>query len=80
MDDHHDQPIWPMLQGAANYAWNLIEEAWGMIWRTTVESRAGTAVGQVEHHRQAKGEMQEVDQAGAKAQDITNAIASLKTR
>jgi hypothetical protein len=37
MDDHHHQPIWPMIQGAANYAWNLIEEAWGMIWKPAEE-------------------------------------------
>ena len=24
-----------MLQGAANYAWNVIEEIWGMIWSQT---------------------------------------------
>jgi hypothetical protein len=39
MDDHHHQPVWPMIQGAANYAWNLIEEAWGMIWKPADESR-----------------------------------------
>ncbi|KAF2029681.1 hypothetical protein EK21DRAFT_33472, partial [Setomelanomma holmii] len=40
MDDHHHQPIWPMIQGAANYAWNLIEEAWGMIWTASAKSMA----------------------------------------
>ncbi|KAF2829032.1 hypothetical protein CC86DRAFT_272688, partial [Ophiobolus disseminans] len=39
MDDHHQQPIWPMVQGAANYAWNLIEEAWAMVWKPRNESR-----------------------------------------
>lgn len=80
MDDHHDQPIWPMLQGAANYAWNLIEEAWGMIWRPVAESQAGTAKGQAEyHHQAAEGEMREVDRAGGNEQHVTSAIASAKT-
>lgn len=34
MDDHHHQPMWPLVQGAANYAWNIIEEVWGMIWKS----------------------------------------------
>jgi hypothetical protein len=80
MDDHHDQPIWPMLQGAANYAWNLVEEAWSMIWRPAVGSHGFTAKSQVEHHHQAaKGEMREVDRASANEQHITSAIASAKT-
>jgi hypothetical protein len=37
MDDHHDQPVWPMVQGAANYAWNLIEEAVAMVWNPVHE-------------------------------------------
>lgn len=81
MDDHHDQPIWPMLQGAANYAWNLIEEAWNMIWRPAAVSHGVAAKSQVEqHHQAAEGEMQEVDRASANEQYIMSAIASAKTR
>lgn len=59
MDDHHHQPIWPMIQGAANYAWNLIEEAWNMLWmaaNTAREQMIGHQ-GDSAHH---DSEMQEV--------------------
>jgi hypothetical protein len=29
-----------MVQGAANYAWNLIEEAWAMIWKSVDSPQA----------------------------------------
>ncbi|KAH7069154.1 hypothetical protein BKA63DRAFT_477994 [Paraphoma chrysanthemicola] len=59
MDDHHHQPIWPMIQGAANYAWNLIEEAWSMIWPQRAESSRIMIHG----HERAfhAGDMSEVD-------------------
>ncbi|KAF1846427.1 uncharacterized protein K460DRAFT_367218 [Cucurbitaria berberidis CBS 394.84] len=31
MDDHHHQPIWPMLQGALDYILNIAGEAWAML-------------------------------------------------
>ncbi|KAF1919898.1 hypothetical protein BDU57DRAFT_155487 [Ampelomyces quisqualis] len=71
MDDHHDQPIWPMIQGAASYAWNMIEEAWAMIWRPAAEPRPVTVKGQIEYHDQAEGEMREVDRASANAQEVS---------
>jgi hypothetical protein len=50
-----------MVQGAANYAWNLIEEAWAMVWKSRNEFR-GTAVEEgsksIQHIR---GEMREVN-------------------
>ncbi|KAH7088752.1 hypothetical protein FB567DRAFT_619536 [Paraphoma chrysanthemicola] len=59
MDDYHHQPIWPMIQGAANYAWNLIEEAWSMIWPQRTESSRIMIHG---HERALHaGEMSEVD-------------------
>lgn len=42
MDDHHQQPIWPMIQGAANYAWNLVEEAWAVVWKPAEQQRSRT--------------------------------------
>jgi hypothetical protein len=69
MDDHHDQPIWPMIQGAANYAWNLIEEAWAMIWRPAIELRACAVRDDAEDARNAEGQMREVDGGVAIAVD-----------
>jgi len=60
MDDHHQQPIWPMVQGAANYAWNLIEEAWAMVWRPRDESRGTAVIEEPQRVQQPRGEMQEV--------------------
>jgi hypothetical protein len=60
MDDHHIQPIWPMVQGAANYAWNLIEEAWGMIWKPAAEPRARAMEQEPARAPQAVREMREV--------------------
>lgn len=40
MDDHHQQPIWPMVQGAVDYALNLAGEVWAMIYRQPEEPRA----------------------------------------
>jgi hypothetical protein len=31
-----------MIQGTANYAWNLIEEAWAMIWKPVETPQART--------------------------------------
>jgi hypothetical protein len=60
MDDDHHQPIWPMIQGAANYAWNLIEEAWTMVWKP-VDATPGQVVrGQAERVHHGKSEMREV--------------------
>lgn len=39
MDDHHYQPIWPMVQGAFDYIMNLLGEAWSMVWKPTPEPR-----------------------------------------
>jgi hypothetical protein len=60
MDDHHIQPIWPMVQGAANYAWNLIEEAWGMIWKPAAEPRARAMEQEPARAPQVVREMREV--------------------
>jgi hypothetical protein len=70
MDDYTDQPIWPMIQGAANYAWNLIEEAWSMIWRPVAEPRA-RPVDEPARASQAEGEMREVG-LDRRAVDATN--------
>jgi len=59
MDDHHHQPIWPMIQGAANYAWNLIEEAWGMIWKPAEERAVRAETGGV---ARVEATMREVDE------------------
>jgi hypothetical protein len=59
MDDHHHQPIWPMIQGAANYAWNLIEEAWGMIWKPAEE---GTVRNESGGGARVETTMREVDE------------------
>ncbi|KAF2844796.1 hypothetical protein T440DRAFT_435906 [Plenodomus tracheiphilus IPT5] len=40
MDDHHQQPIWPMMQGAVDYMLNLAGEVWTMIWKPAPEARA----------------------------------------
>jgi hypothetical protein len=42
MDDHHQQPVWPMIQGAANYAWNLVEEAWAFVWKPAEQQQTQT--------------------------------------
>lgn len=60
MDDHHDQPIWPMIQGAANYAFNIIEEVWGMIWRPVYKPQEQTGSETPSPSRENQGEMQEV--------------------
>jgi hypothetical protein len=60
MDDHHDQPIWPMIQGAANYGWNLIEEALAMIWKPAVAPQAQAMGARPECKHQSDGEMREV--------------------
>lgn len=73
MDDHHDQPIWPMIQGAANYAFNLIEEAWGMIWKPIYESRQRTAGETSALPHQTQGEMKEVAASGI-ATNLTNSV------
>ncbi|KAH7356100.1 hypothetical protein BKA66DRAFT_254880 [Pyrenochaeta sp. MPI-SDFR-AT-0127] len=41
MDDHHHQPIWPMLQGALDYILNLAGEGWAMIWKPSQEPGKG---------------------------------------
>jgi hypothetical protein len=61
MDDHHQQPIWPMVQGAANYAWNLIEEAWAMVWGPRVEATTAATPTLPKGDPKTRGEMQEVD-------------------
>jgi hypothetical protein len=61
MDDHHQQPIWPMVQGAANYAWNLIEEVWAMVWKPRSQAQAVTPSDGKERVEQPRREMQEVD-------------------
>ncbi|KAH9882212.1 hypothetical protein J1614_001384 [Plenodomus biglobosus] len=40
MDDHHQQPIWPMMQGILDYALNIAGEVWIMIWKPKPEQRA----------------------------------------
>ena len=60
MDDHHQQPIWPMVQGAANYAWNLIEELCAMVWRPRDDPRDGAVKGEPQHVQQTRREMKEV--------------------
>jgi len=61
MDDHHQQPIWPMIQGAANYAWNLIEEVWTMVWRPRVETSGATTSTVPERDSQIRSEMKKVE-------------------
>lgn len=39
MDDHHYQPIWPMVQGAFDYIMNIFGEVWNMIWKPSSDSR-----------------------------------------
>lgn len=39
MDDHHYQPIWPMVQGAFDYIMNVFGEVWSMIWKPAPDSR-----------------------------------------
>ncbi|EAT84049.1 hypothetical protein SNOG_08881 [Parastagonospora nodorum SN15] len=53
MDDHRDQPLWPMIQGAANYAWNLIEEALAMIWKPAVIPQAQAMGARTERKHQS---------------------------
>lgn len=48
MDDHYWQPIWPMIQGALDYALNLMGELLWMIWRPTEDHQPMLAV-QAEH-------------------------------
>jgi hypothetical protein len=69
MDDHHDQPIWPMVQGAANYAWNLIEEALDMVLKPAIERRACATKNEAERARKAEREMQDVNRGVAIADD-----------
>lgn len=70
MDDHHDQPIWPMIQGAANYAWNLIEEAWAMIWKQAGAPPAQAVCARTERKHQSDGEMREVDHDFAASKNL----------
>jgi hypothetical protein len=49
-----------MIQGAANYAWNLIEEAWAMIWKQSGTPQAQAACAGTERKQQSDGEMREV--------------------
>jgi hypothetical protein len=58
-----------MVQGAANYAWNLIEEAWAMIWRPADEPRARAVKEDTERAHEAAREMQEVDSDVSVASD-----------
>ncbi|CBX94084.1 hypothetical protein IAQ61_003955 [Plenodomus lingam] len=46
MDDHYQQPIWPMLQGAVDYALNIAGEIWSMIWISKPELRAVPVIAQ----------------------------------
>lgn len=75
MDDHHHQPIWPMVQGAANYAWNLIEEAWGMIWKP--RSEAGVTAARTDlagKFQVRRGEMQEVISESRKEKSLLSVV------
>ena len=74
MDDHHDQPIWPMIQGAANYAFNIIEEVWGMIWRPVYKPQEQTGSETPSPSRENQGEMQEVGHDDI-AKKIANPLA-----
>jgi len=69
MDDYHDQPIWPMIQGAANYAWNLIEEAWAMIWKQGGTPQAQAVCARIERKHQSGGEIREVASDFAASED-----------
>jgi hypothetical protein len=69
MDDHHDQPVWPMVQGAANYAWNLIEEAVAMVWNPVHEPRAYAVRDDAAGTQKAEREMQEVNRGATIAGD-----------
>jgi hypothetical protein len=76
MDDHHDQPIWPMIQGAANYAWNLIEEVWALVWSPAGDPRTHAVREDMERANQAAREMREVDSKVTMAND-TRATSNL---
>jgi hypothetical protein len=76
MDDHYDQPIWPMVQGAANYAWNLIEEVLAMVLKAAIEPRACAAKSDAERARKAEREMQGVNRGVATADDARGAPKS----
>tara|TARA_R110002003_G_scaffold814_5_gene21570 strand:- start:22542 stop:22790 length:249 start_codon:yes stop_codon:yes gene_type:complete len=79
MDDHHHQPLWPMIQGAANYAWNLIEEAWGMIWPQRGEQSAVTVKPESERAFLI-GEMREVDGQVKAASDVKALVVAREDR
>jgi hypothetical protein len=70
MDDHHHQPIWPMIQGAANYAWNLIEEALAMLWSPADAAREQMVRAQPDRGRCVGDEMREVSLSQQTAGDL----------
>lgn len=74
MDDHYDQPIWPMIQGAANYAFNIIEEVWGMIWRPIHKPQQQIESETQQQSRQTQGEMKEVGH-----DDISVEVANVRS-
>lgn len=49
-----------MIQGAANYAWNLIEEALAMVWKPAVATRGQAVKAQFKSVPQVAEEMREV--------------------
>jgi hypothetical protein len=49
-----------MIQGAANYAWNLIEEAFAMLWRPADATREQVVRAQPDRGRRVGDEMREV--------------------
>lgn len=74
MDDHYDQPIWPMIQGAANYAFNIIEEVWGMIWRPIYKPQQEPGSETLQPPRHSQGEMQEVGRDDI-AKEVANPLS-----
>jgi hypothetical protein len=49
-----------MIQGAANYAWNLIEEALAMLWRPADATREQVMRAQPARGRRVGDDMKEV--------------------
>jgi hypothetical protein len=59
-----------MIQGAANYAWNLIEEALAMVWMPADAIQGRVVRAQPDHIRRVEGEMREVSLKHQTASDL----------
>lgn len=71
MDDHHYQPIWPMIQGALDYILNLAGEGWAMVWKS-----GGDAVERpTREMRERSGEVDTLGKRGSMINSSTQRIA-----